>query len=199
MKKRRYGLGLSGLVLLLASNSGAGEARSWRVAGGEVSVLVVLKPGGAFHATTSSLEGTVALDEAKPALLAGEISINLPTIDTGISLRNRHLRENYLEVGKGKGFDRAVLSDIHLDSVKSAAFEGRTAFTGLLLLHGVKHEVEGTAEIGRKGSGRSVRAEFRLTMTDFGITPPEYLGVGVADRLLVTVQLTATSSPVAAR
>ena len=29
-------------------------------------------------------------------------------------------------------------------------------------------------------------------LTDFGITPPEYLGVGVATKLLVKVQFTAT-------
>jgi len=187
--------GLCGLLMLLVSGSVVAEAPSWRVERGDVHILVPLKPGGAFTATTPSLSGTLTLEQAKPARLTGEISMDLATIDTGISLRNRHLREKYLEVAKGKGFDRAVLSEIHLNDADSEAFEGRTAFTGHLLLHGVKHPVEGTAEIRREGLGRRVRAEFTLVLTDFGITPPEYLGVGVASKLLVRAQFSAMPAP----
>ena len=114
MTHRRRMLGLSGLLILLASSSVAVAAPSWRIERGDVHILVPLKPGGAFGATTPSLSGTLTLEQPKPARLMGEISMDLATIDTGISLRNQHLREKYLEVGKGKGFDRAVLSAIHL-------------------------------------------------------------------------------------
>jgi polyisoprenoid-binding protein YceI len=191
MTHGRRMLGLSGLLILLASSSVGAEGSSWRIERGDVHILVPLKPGGAFSATTPSLRGTLILEPAKPARLTGEISMDLTTIDTGIGLRNQHLREKYLEVAKGKGFDRAVLSAIHLNDADGEAFEGRTAFSGTLLLHGVLHPVEGTAEIRRDGLGRRVRAEFPLVLTDFGITPPEYLGVGVGSRLLVKTQFTA--------
>jgi hypothetical protein len=55
--------------------------------------------------------------------------------------------------------------------------------------------VQGTVEIRREGPGRRVRAEFPLQLTDFAIAPPLYLGVGVANRLLVKVQFTATPAP----
>ena len=192
-------LGLSGLFLLPASMSVGADAPSWRIERGDVRILVPLKPGGAFTATTASLNGTLTLEQAKPSRLSGEISTDLATIDTGIGLRNQHLREKYLEVAKGRGFDKAVLSEIQLNDAEGEAFEGRTAFTGTLLLHGVKHPVEGTAEVRREGPGRRVRAEFPLLVTDFGITPPEYLGVGVASKLLVKVQFTATPSRETAR
>ena len=118
--------------------------------------------------------------------------MDLATIDTGIALRNQHLREKYLEVGKGSGFDKAVLSEIQLTDAEGEAFEGRSRFGGTLLLHGVKRPVAGTADIRREGSVRRVRAEFPLELTEFGISPPEYLGVGVASKLLVKVQLAAT-------
>jgi polyisoprenoid-binding protein YceI len=177
----------------------AGDAPSWRIERGDMNILVPLKPGGAFTATTPSLSGTLTLEPAKPLRLGGEISTDLATIDTGIALRNQHLREKYLEVAKGKGFDKAVLSEIQLHDAEGEAFEGRTTFIGTLLLHGVKHPVEGTAEVRREGAGRRVRAEFPLIVTDFGITPPEYLGVGVASKLLVKVQFTATPARETAR
>ena len=184
-------LGICSLLMLFASSGLTAEAPSWRIERGDVHILVPLKPGGAFGAQTPSLGGTLTLDQAKPARLTGEILVDLATIDTGISLRNQHLREKYLEVAKGKGFDKAVLSEIHLSDAEGEAFEGRTAFTGVLLLHGEKHPVQGTAEIRRDGLGRRVRAEFPLVLTDFGITPPEYLGVGVGNRLLVRAQFIA--------
>jgi polyisoprenoid-binding protein YceI len=164
-----------------------------------VKVLVPLKPGGAFAATTSSLGGTLTLEGAKPAHLAGDVSIDLSTIDTGISLRNQHLKDNYLEVAKGEGFNKAVLSDIHLADATGEAFDGTSGFSGTLLLHGVKRPVTGTAEIHSEGTSRRVRAEFPLVLTDWSITPPEYLGVGVGTRLLVKVTLTATPVRLPAR
>jgi hypothetical protein len=61
-----------------------------------------------------------------------------------------------------------------------------------MLLHGVKRPVAGTVEIHFEGTSRRVRAEFPLVLTDFGVSPPEYLGVGVGSRLLVKVSLLAT-------
>ena len=187
------------LPALLATGVFAAEGPSWRLEKGEVKVLVPLKPGGAFAATTTALSGTLTLEGAKPARLVGDVSIDLATIDTGIGLRNQHLRENYLEVAKGEGFNRAVLSDILLNDVTSETFDGTTPFTGTLLLHGVKRPVTGTVEIHREGEGRRVRAEFPLVLTDFAVTPPEYLGVGVGSRLLVKVSLMATPVPSPAR
>jgi polyisoprenoid-binding protein YceI len=194
MDRRVQALFACGLVLLLAARATAAETPSWRIERGEVQILVPLRPGGAFTAKTPSLGGTLALGPERPVRLGGEISIDLATIDTGIALRNQHLREKYLEVGKGQGFDKAILSEIRLNDAEGEAFEGRTRFGGTLLLHGVKRPVAGTAEIRSEGPGRSVRAEFPLELTEFGVTPPEYLGVGVASKLLVKVQFTAASA-----
>jgi polyisoprenoid-binding protein YceI len=185
-------LGLAAVLALVAPSARAAEAPSWRLERGEVKILVPLRPGGAFAATTPSLRGTLALEGAKPVHLGGEVSIDLATIDTGIGLRNQHLRDNYLEVARGEGFDKAILSDIHLADATGETFDGTSAFTGTLLLHGVKHPVAGTVEIHSEGTNRRVRAEFPLVLTDFAVSPPEYLGVGVGSKLLVKVSLLAT-------
>ena len=51
--------------------------------------------------------------------------MDLRTLDTGIGLRNRHLRENYLEVDKAPGFETATLSEIHLDGLDPNKPEGK--------------------------------------------------------------------------
>jgi hypothetical protein len=91
--RRRGWLGAVALLALLAPAGVAAEGPSWRIDKGEVKVLVPLKPGGAFAATTTALSGTLTLEGAKPARLAGDLSMDLATIDSGIALRNQHLKE----------------------------------------------------------------------------------------------------------
>lgn len=194
----------SGFALLLAlepAPSAAAEAPAWRIERGDLRVVVPLLPGGAFEARTSSLSGALALgpEKAKPASLTGELSVELATIDTGISLRNEHLREKYLQVARGPGFDKAVLSEIRVDDAADAGFDGRSAFTGTLSLHDARRQVTGTAVIRQLGSAVRVEASFPLALTDFGIEPPSYLGVGVANKVLVKVLFTATLQPPAGR
>jgi hypothetical protein len=121
--------------------------------------------------------------------------VDLRTLDTGIGLRTQHMREKYLEVGRGAGFDTAVLSELRLGEVDPGTFRGRTTFTGTLLLHGVRKPVAGQVDIKREGAAVSAQASFPVTLSDFGIARPEYLGVGVADVVQVKVALSAQPAP----
>jgi polyisoprenoid-binding protein YceI len=184
-----------GLVVLLAAGGLAAESPGWSVSG-EVRVTCPMTVGGSFEAKTGTLSGNVTLTTARPAAFEGELSVDLKTIDTGIDLRNHHLRDNYLEVGKGEGFERAVLTDIRLGDVDAGSFQGRTEFTGTFLLHGVKKPITGQADIKREGSSVRIEATFPVTIADHAIDKPQYLGVGVKSQVQVKVSLLAT--PVAA-
>jgi len=168
----------------------AAEAQSWRVSQADVRIAVPLRPGGGFEAKTEALTGALALATPKPVALTGELVVDLTTIDTGIDLRNRHLREKYLEVAK-PGFDKAVLSEIRLADANGEAFEGKSGFAGTLRLHGVSKPVTGTAEVRHEGTAVRVVASFAIVLTDFGVEPPEYMGVGVGSKLSIRVSLLA--------
>ena len=195
-----------GLVLLATSvlggsvrsadNPPAG-APSWQIARGDVRVLCPLTVGGSFEARTSSLTATLALTTPRPVALAGEVAVDLRTLDTGISMRNGHMRDNYLEVGKGAGFETAVLSDIRLPDGDAATLSGRTRFSGTLLLHGTRRAVAGDADVRRDGSTVKIDAAFTVRLEDYAIAPPRYLGVGVKDEVMVKVSLTATPAQTA--
>ena len=58
-------------------------------------------------------------------------------------------------------------------------------------MHGVSRPIAGSAEIQRAGRRVRVTASFPLALTDFGIEPPQYMGVGVANRLSIKVTFTA--------
>jgi hypothetical protein len=179
-----------------ADNPPAG-APAWQITRADVRVVCPLTVGGSFEARATSMAGTLALTSPRPLALAGDVSVDLRTLDTGISMRNGHMRDNYLEVGKGAGFDTAVLSDIRLPDGDAATLSGRTRFSGTLLLHGTRRAVAGDADVRRDGSSVRVDAAFAVRLEDYAIAPPRYLGVGVKDEVMVKVSLTATPAPTA--
>jgi polyisoprenoid-binding protein YceI len=150
--------------------------------------------GGSFDARTSALVGTLMASAGRPSAFEGSLAVDLRTVDTGIDLRNEHLREKYLEVDKGTGYDQAVLSDVTLQGLNADAQAGKGSFTGSLTLHGVKRTVTGPVEIRQAGTGWRVRASFPVNLPDYNIDKPRYLGVGVKDTVQVSVTFTATQS-----
>jgi len=144
--------------------------------------------GGSFDAKTTALTGTVNANGG--SALDGSLAVDLRSIDTGISLRNDHLREKYLEVDKGAGFDKAVLSDITLKGLNVEAPDGTGSFSGSLTLHGVTKTVGGPVEVRKAGAGLRVKASFPVNLHDYNIAEPRYLGVGVRDTVQVDVTFT---------
>lgn len=180
--------------LSLGAVAVAAASAPWRIGLSEVSVKCPMTVGGSFDATTSALSGMLTASASNPSALEGSVAVDLRSLDTGIGLRNEHLREKYLEVDKGAGYDQAVLSDVVLQGLNPGAPAGKGSFTGLLTLHGVKKAVNGPVEVRQAGTGWSVRASFPVNLPDYNIEKPRYLGVGVRDTVQVSVAFTATQS-----
>ena len=179
MKSALVGLALAGVIVMTPI--------TWRVEQGVVRVICPMTIGGSFDAKTTALTGSVTADPSGSQVFGGSLAVNLRTLDTGIELRNEHLRENYLEVGKGPGFDTATLSEIDLDKFNPDAPEAKGSFTGLLTLHGVTKPVTGTFDVRQAGAGLRVKASFPVDLSDYSIRKPRYLGIGVKDIVQVEV------------
>ena len=189
------GAALALAALVLAAPAGAqtpSGAASWTVAAGDVRVRCRLTVGGAFDAVTSSVSGALRPSVADAASFSGNLRVDLATLDTGIGLRNGHLRDDYLEVDRGREFREAVLSGIVLDGPPPSPGGRRdTGFSATLALHGVRRPVEGEAELRRRDGRMQVEAAFSLSLEAFGIPPPRYLGIGVRDVVEITVRFDA--------
>src|SRR5438093_4856121 len=114
----------STLAVLALAGATVVAANTWRVGQGDVHVICPMTVGGSFDAKTTALSGSVTPSASGSPAFDGTLAVDLRTLDTGIGLRNEHLRENYLEVDKGPGFDTATLSEIDLKGLSSDAPEG---------------------------------------------------------------------------
>ena len=135
------------------------------------------------------IEGTsaeVSVDEEASALI---FKVPIPPIDTGIALRNRHLREA-LDVDR---FPVALLRVRRADlNVPTAAAPTEGTATGELTLHGQSHPVtvHYRAQHGDDGVTR-LHGSLRIDLREFGVKLPSYLGVAVAPEVDIEVELTA--------
>ena len=190
MGRRTVAVALAALALTGAHTAVAAE--SWSATSGEVQVRCRLTVGGSFDVVTSALSGTLARATPDGTDYAGELRVDLATLDSGIGLRNSHLRDNYLEVVRGPEFQSAVLSGLVLDDpLPAGASRHETGFSGMLALHGVQRPIEGEAELRRRDGRMQVEATFSISLDAFDIPPPRYLGVGVRDTVEVTVTFDA--------
>ena len=183
--------GIIVLVCLCGAPAAAG-AQSWSVPSGDVQVRCRMTVGGSFNAVTPALSGTLQPGSPDGEDYAGELRVDLRALDTGIGLRDNHLRNNYLEVARGPEFQQAVLSSIVLDDpLPDGGGRHETAFSATLSLHGVQSTVAGEAELTRRDGRIEVRATFPVSLEEFDIPPPRYLGVGVRDTVEITVTFDA--------
>jgi len=185
MKNNAIGVCAFALMTIAAAPAGASDA--YKVSSGEVTVMCPLTVGGSFEAKTKSLSGDVLTADA--GAVRGALKVELQTLETGISIRDRHMKNNYLEVEKGPAFATAMLEDIRIEKM-----EGKTVFSGMLSLHGQKKKVSGAAELQQKDGKIRVQAQFPVKVSEFEIPAPTYLGVGVRDEIQIKVSMMAVPS-----
>ena len=162
----------------------------------------VLIAGGLVHAAIASPSGTAVLvsmqgtaglhiegttHELAISERDGELVFQVPLagVDTGIGLRNRHMR-GYLDTAH---FPEAELRVARKALVFPAP--GKTAESdvpGILTLHGVSRSCSIHYRVEQAGSGEyRVRGTTRIDMRDFGVDVPAYLGVHVDPGVAIQV------------
>jgi polyisoprenoid-binding protein YceI len=107
------------------------------------------------------------------------LRVPLDGVDTGIELRNRHMREKYLETAK---FPHA---ELRVPASAMAAGPKRTV-EGTFTVHGRQKPVTVTYAAEAKGDGLLVDGTFHINLKDYAIDVPNYLGVTVKPDVSVT-------------
>ncbi|MGK5084153.1 YceI family protein [Bdellovibrionota bacterium FG-1] len=127
---------------------------------------------------------------------SGLISFKLETLDSGIGMRDRHMKERYLEIAK---FPEAVLAIQKLDVTYEALRAKRNIealpFQGSLKFHGVDHPVQGKLTISMNEAQPQVHADFTLLVTDYQINLPTFAGITMANEVEVSVDAPVTLTP----
>jgi polyisoprenoid-binding protein YceI len=181
-------------ALLLAVLAATATAGTWRVGEGSEAVFISKATLESFDGKTRQVRGHLTFDADH---LAGpldmRVEVDLASLDTGIGMRNRHMRERHLETDT---FPVAVFTgESIVEAAAPALRPGETvALTvqGQFELHGVTQPltVSARATLATDGSLTAV-AQFVVKLTDHDIDRPGFLLLRLADEQQVEVTLVA--------
>jgi polyisoprenoid-binding protein YceI len=113
---------------------------------------------------------------------AVEFRVQLATLETGIALRDRHMRDDYLQV---QNYPVALLRILR-ERLPSPAAPASGTCQGELTLHGRTHPVNVVFQV-KRAAGYEVSATMHLDLRDYDIPSPRYLGVSVKPDVDVSV------------
>lgn len=173
------------MALLLFLMESSARAQRFESSGGELKFVAIGKPGFLkINGQSKDLPPT-GFFEFKDGKITGDFELPLQQLDTGIDLRNEHLKDNYLEVKK---FPKALLKLSPISLPKSGlTSEVKTDFEGMLTLHGVQKKIQGSAEFFPEK--KTLSAKFEIKLSDFDIKIPQYVGVTVSEKVQVELNL----------
>ncbi len=175
------------VILWLALWSMSGRSEAFRVDTTQTNTVVFFARAtmGSFSGKTDQITGVLKWD-GKDTLNSSSVvvSVDLSSLDTGIGLRNKHMREKYLETDQ---YPTARFKGKLVKWVKNESGLERVTIEGTLTIHGVEQPFTREVTVVNQGERYRVSALFKLNITDFGIQQPRYLVVSMDP--VVTVRL----------
>jgi len=146
-----------------------------------------------FDGRTHKVTGTITADPSNPSAATVEISVVMASLDTGNSLRNREMRELYLDT---KEHPTAKFKSVSVAAPDAIAPNQPVEIkvTGDFSLHGVTKRMTIPVRVVLIPDGRvHATSTFTVHMPDFGISVPRNILVTVDDNVPVRLDLWAVA------
>jgi polyisoprenoid-binding protein YceI len=124
------------------------------------------------------LRGTL---ENKGDSVSGFGVFSLESLETGIDLRDQHMKNKYLEVNK------YPVTKLTLDPIPLHKATAEIPFHGTLELHGQKKPIGGTVTLNPDNSKLRANFSFTLKLSDFHIEPPSFAKITIQDAIKISV------------
>lgn len=122
-----------------------------------------------------------------------QFKVDLNDFDTGIEMRNEHMKEKYLETAKPENryTTLEIINFIIPDSFFKGGEEYSSDFKGKLILHNITKEIQGRIKLPpyKKGSEVASFSTFTIKLTDYNISVPSFAGITVAENVNIEVLL----------
>ena len=163
------------MLWLLVFVSSALFAGEWQVEKSDKNLVKFISdaPIEDFEGVTSEIDGYIFW-EGDNLLEKSELyfEINLNALDTGIGLRNRHMRENYLEA---KLFPTTWFKGSCVKVTADGENRWKVLVQGTMFIHGKERMKSIEGVITREGSRLRITSQFGVKLSDYGITIPSIM------------------------
>ncbi len=126
-----------------------------------------------FEGVTDQVDGYLFWegdDITNKSALYFEVDLN--SLDTGIGLRNRHMRENYLETGL---YPRTSFKGQIKQSELGTGDTLKVNAEGTIFIHGIEKPISVDARLVPKGKGYQIMSRFFVKLSDFKVDIPSIM------------------------
>jgi polyisoprenoid-binding protein YceI len=181
------------LVVLAVATTLHADSRTYAIAkgGNNVAEFHAEDTYDSFDGRTSDVTGTIVADPANPTASSVQVVINIDSLDTGVSLRNKEMRERYLQTDK---FGTATFKSVSVTGPAAIAPNqpAEISVTGDITIHGVTKRMTIPVRVVLIPEGRiHATSNFKIHMPDFGIDVPHTILVTVNDDVPVRLDVWA--------
>lgn len=126
-------------------------------------------------------------------VLNSKLKIDLNEFETGVEMRDEHMKENYLETNKAENrYANLTVVDLSIpaDYWKNGK-ELNADFKGKLTLHGITKDIAGKIFFPPFSKGKELLtiSQFTIKLTEFNIEIPSFVGITVAEDVKIEVKL----------
>ena len=159
------------------------SAQSYLTTAGNVNFLSKA-PLSEFNGVSDQLNGLVDLSQN---LL--DFYVDLNTLNTGIGLRDKHMRDNYLETEKYP-FAEFTGKITPTPSLTTNSKQSVTAM-GKFTIHGVTKEITVTGTLLKNAKGElELEAGFEVLLSDYQIPLPKLVFYELAENQVISIKAT---------
>lgn len=131
------------------------------------------------HGTVSLLNTSIEIENNQ---LNGIAAVDLTSLDSGIELRDQHLKSKYLNTNK---YPKAIL----VFENQKITLDGKVnTIQGKLKFHGIEKLVELKMEFQESDSVIFLQSSFDILLTQFGIELPSFQGITAANKVKLTIK-----------
>jgi polyisoprenoid-binding protein YceI len=182
-------------VALLAAPTLIADSRTYQIVpdGKNVAEFHAEDSYDAFDGRTNKLSGAIVADPANPSTASVEVNVDMASLDTANRLRNREMRELYLETQK---YPTATFKSASVEAPPAIAPNqpADIKVTGDFTLHGATKRMTIPVRVVLIPDGRiHATSSFTVHMPDFGINVPKNILVTVDDQVPVRLDLWAAA------
>ena len=133
-----------------------------------------------FEGVTKNIEGIVSWQGDNPVdSSAFSLKVDLRTLDTGIEMRNRHMRDNYLETDK---YPYAVYEGklVQAEKNKEGGFF-EVVVEGIMEIHGKQNPLTVSGTVNGTGDLYEITCQAEIKLGDFDIKIPQLLIMKISE------------------
>jgi polyisoprenoid-binding protein YceI len=145
-----------------------------------------------FTGSTKNVSGTIVADASAPSKASVDVTIDMKSLVTGVAMRDREMRQRYLETNK---FPTATFKSVSVAGPAAIAPNdpADVKVTGDFTLHGVTKRMTIPVRVVLIPDGNRVHATalFNVRMPDFGINVPDNILVTVNNEVPVRLDVWA--------